>query len=274
MKANNTILVLGGTGKTGRRIAQQLTAKGWPVQIGSRSAHPAFDWDDQSTWLAALDGIDAVYLSYHPDIAVPGAIDIIRVFITAAKKSGVKKIVLLSGRGEQEAQACEELVQQSGLAWTILRCAWFSQNFSEGAFLDPVLAGHVALPAGDVKEPFVDVDDIADVAVAALTAPGHDGQLYELTGPRLMTFAEAVGEISKAAGKQIQYQAITIEEYKDMLNEYGIPGEFIWLVSYLFTEVLDGRNEKLTDGVQRALGRAPRDFAAYARQTAETGVWG
>ncbi|WP_143307554.1 NmrA family NAD(P)-binding protein [Chitinophaga vietnamensis] len=274
MKANNTVLVLGGTGKTGSRIAQQLTQKGWPVRIGSRGANPPFDWEDQSTWAAALDGINAVYLSYQPDLCVPGAIDTIRVFITAAKKIGVKKIVLLSGRGEHEAQACEALVQQSGLAWTILRCSWFSQNFSEGPFFESVQAGHVALPVSDVKEPFLDVNDIADVAVASLTETGHDGQLYELTGPRLITFAEAVAEISKATGKDIQFHSITMEEYKDMLHEYGIPEDFIWLVSYLFTEVLDGRNEKLTDGVQRALGRAPRDFADYARTTAATGVWG
>ncbi|MGF6924751.1 uncharacterized protein YbjT (DUF2867 family) [Chitinophaga sp. W2I13] len=268
-----TVLVLGGTGKTGSRVAAQLTEKGWPVRIGSRSANPAFDWEDTSTWEPALQGIDAVYLSYHPDLAIPGAVDTVRSFTQTAVKNGIKKIVLLSGRGEKEAQACEQIIMNSGISWTILRCAWFSQNFSEGYLLDPLLAGHVALPAGNVAEPFVDVDDIADVAIAALTTENHNGQLYELTGPRLMTFEEAVREIAEAAGRPIQYQAIPMEAYKAMLIEYNIPDDFIWLVTYLFAEVLDGRNAHLTDGVQRALGRAPRDFSDYARKTAAEGVW-
>ncbi|MFX1704849.1 NAD(P)H-binding protein [Chitinophaga sp. CC14] len=268
-----TVLVLGGTGKTGSRVAAQLKEKGWPVRIGSRSADPSFDWEDKTTWEPALQGIDAVYLSYHPDLAIPGAVDKIRTLTQTAVKSGVKKIVLLSGRGEKEAQACEQIVMNSGISWTIVRCAWFNQNFSEGYLVDPLLAGHVALPAGNVAEPFIDVEDIADVAVAALTTEDHNGQAYELTGPRMITFAEAVQEIATAAGRPIQYQAIPVEEYKAMLVEYNIPDDFIWLVTYLFTEVLDGRNAHLSDGVQRALGRAPRDFSEYARKTAAEGVW-
>ncbi|MGO4290582.1 NAD(P)H-binding protein [Chitinophaga sp. RAB17] len=267
------VLVLGGTGKTGSRVAAQLKAKGWPVRIGSRSGNPSFDWENKITWESALQGMDAVYLSYHPDLAVPGAVDIIRAFTETAVKNGIRHIVLLSGRGEKEAQACEEIVMNTGIDWTILRAAWFNQNFSEGYLLDPLLAGHVALPAGSVVEPFVDADDIADAAVAAFTEDGHAGQLYELTGPRLMTFAEAVGEIAHATGKPIQYQQVSMEEYKAMMVEYAIPEDFIWLVTYLFAEVLDGRNTYLTDGVQRALGRAPRDFAAYAKNTADAGVW-
>lgn len=268
-----TVLVLGGTGKTGSRVAAQLAEKGWPVRIGSRSADPSFAWEDQSTWKPALQGVHAVYLSYHPDLAIPGATATIRAFTDAAAGSGVQKIVLLSGRGEKEAQECEQIIMNSGISWTVVRCAWFNQNFSEGYLVDPLLAGHVALPAGNIAEPFVDVDDIADVAVAALTEDRHNGELYELTGPRLLTFEEAVQEIAKATGKPIQYEAISTDAYKAMLVEYNIPDDFIWLVTYLFTEVLDGRNAHLSDGVQRALGRAPRDFSEYARKTAATGVW-
>jgi uncharacterized protein YbjT (DUF2867 family) len=277
MKTTNTtkqtVLVSGGTGKTGSRVAAQLTEKGWPVRIGSRAADPSFDWEDKTTWEAALQGVDAVYLSYHPDLAIPGAVATVDAFTQTAVKKGVRKIVLLSGRGEKEAQACEHIVMNSGIQWTIVRCAWFNQNFSEGYLLDPLLAGHVALPAGNVAEPFVDVEDIADVAVAALTTDDHNGQVYELTGPRLMTFEEAIQEIAQAAGRPIQYEAIPVEAYKAMLIEYNIPDDFIWLVTYLFTEVLDGRNASLNDGVQRALGRAPRDFSEYARRTAAEGVW-
>ena len=154
-----------------------------------------------------------------------------------------------------------------------MRCSWFSQNFSEGHFLEPVLEGTVALPVDGVGEPFVDVDDIADVAVAALTEDGHAGELYELTGPRLLTFAGAVAEIGAATGREIAFVPITRDEYAAGMADAGLPDDIIWLTSYLFEEVLDGRNESLTDGVQRALGREPRDFADYARRTAATGIW-
>lgn len=268
-----TVLILGGTGKTGRRIAQLLEGKNRAYRIGSRSGSPAFDWEEPATWRPALEGIAAVYLSYYPDLAVPGAVDTIRTFTQVMVASGVKRVVLLSGRGEQEAQACEDIVIGSGLEWTILRCAWFSQNFSEGYLLEPLQAGFVALPAGGVREPFIDADDIADVAVAALTEEGHAGELYELTGPRLLTFAEAVAEVAHATGRSIEYEYVPMGEYIDMLKQYGIPDDHIWLISYLFTEVLDGRNESLSDGVQRALKRAPRDFGDYARVAAATGIW-
>ncbi|SKA32463.1 Uncharacterized conserved protein YbjT, contains NAD(P)-binding and DUF2867 domains [Chitinophaga eiseniae] len=267
------VLILGGTGKTGKRVAQLLAEKNWPFRIGSRSGSPAFDWEDPATWRAALEGVAAVYISYYPDLAVPGATDAIRTLTQLAKDSGVKRLVLLSGRGEKEAEACEEIVSNAGMEWTVLRCAWFSQNFSEGYLLEPLQAGFVALPAGHVREPFIDTDDIAEVAVAALTEEGHNGELYELTGPRLMTFAEAVAEVADATGQPIQYQEVSADEYAGMLKEYGLPDDHIWLVNYLFSEVLDGRNESLADGVQRALKRTPRDFKAYAQATAASGIW-
>src|SRR5262249_58936910 len=109
-----------------------------------------------------------------------------------------------------------------------------------------------AVPAGDRPEPFVDVDDLADVAVAALTDDRHIGQLYELTGPRLLTFAEAVGEIAKATGREVRYVPVSVQEYAAAAAEQGVPSEGIDLLTYLFGEVLDGRNAHLADGVQRA----------------------
>lgn len=273
MNTQTTILVLGGTGKTGSRVAEQLKAKGYPVRIGSRSGTPSFDWEDAATWKPVLKDVASVYISYHPDLAIPGAVEKVGAFTKLAVENGVKKLVLLSGRGEKEAQDCEELIMHAGVDWTIVRCSWFNQNFSEGYMLDPIIEGHVALLAGDVREPFVDVEDIADVAVAALTEEGHNGQLYELTGPRLLSFREAMAEISKATGRKIKYEQVSEKQYRSMLEEYGVPEEFIWLVIYLFSEVLDGRNESLADGVQRALGRAPRDFSDYVKRTAATGIW-
>lgn len=267
------VLVLGGTGKTGRRVAARLKAQGVPVRIGSRSATPAFDWDNDATWEASLQDVEAVYITYAPDLAMPGATDAIQALVDRAKVHGVQRLVLLSGRGEAEAQACERIVQESGLEWTVVRASWFYQNFSEGAFINMVHAGQITLPAGDVPEPFVDVDDIAEVAAAALTEPGHDGQIYEVTGPRMMTFAEVAAELSKATNRRIDFIQVPHDAFVDGAKASGAPKEVVWMLDYLFSTVLDGRNAHLTDGIQRALGRPPKDFAAYAREVAETGVW-
>jgi uncharacterized protein YbjT (DUF2867 family) len=266
-------LVIGGTGKTGRRVAERLQDLGRRIRIGSRSGNPAFDWNDQSTWPAALLDVTAVYVTFAPDLAVPGATETIRRFTKLAVESGVQRLVLLSGRGEEEAQACERIVQEAGLAWTIVRAGWFSQNFSEGEFLGMVKDGTIMLPAGDIPEPFIDVDDIADVAVAALTESGHEYEIYEVTGPRLMTFPDVAKEISQATGREVKFVQIPKEAFNQAVRESGVPDEYAWLLNYLFETVLDGRNAYLCDGVQRALGRAPKDFADFARRTAESGIW-
>jgi len=270
---NNPTLVLGGTGKTGRRIVERLKAQSVPVRIGSRSGIPPFEWQEPSAWNAALQNVASVYISYHPDLAAQGAAEAIESLVKAAAHSGVQKLVLLSGRGENEAQHCEQIVRDSGIDWTIVRCSWFNQNFSENFLRDMVMGGMVALPIGDVKEPFVDAEDIADVAVAALTDDRHSGQLYELTGPTLLTFPEAVGEIAKATGRDIRYQQIGQEEFMEGLAAEQLPEDLIQLLDYLFTTVLDGRNAHLADGVQRALGREPGDFATYASNAARQGYW-
>ncbi len=268
-----TTLVLGGTGKTGRRVAERLWARGLPVRIGSRSAEPPFDWDHPDTWPAALENVGAAYVSYYPDLAADGAADAIRSFTAVAVSSGVTRLVLLSGRGEPEAQRCEQIVMDSGVDWTVVRASWFSQNFSESYLLEPILSGEVALPAGNVGEPFVDADDIADVAAAALTDVRHAGRLYEVTGPRLWTFAEAIAEIAAATGRDIRFVQLDIDDYASALEAAEVPGSLATLITYLFREVLDGRNASVQDGVRLALGRPPRDFSEYVRATAATGVW-
>lgn len=272
-RSNGRTLVLGGTGKTGRRIAERLMDRGIPIRLAARATVPSFDWGDQNTWDAVLDGVTAAYVSYAPDLAIPGAADAIRAFVEKAVACGVKRLVLLSGRGEQEAQRCEKIVQDAGIEWTVVRASWFNQNFSEGEFRDMVLAGAITLPAGDIPEPFVDADDIADVAVAALTEHGHGGQIYEVTGPRLLTFREAVAEITRASGREIQYIQIPHQAFAAGIVESGAPENIAWLLDYLFSTVLDGRNAYVGDGVQRALGRAPKDFTMYARRCAGSGVW-
>lgn len=270
---NGITLVLGGTGKTGRRVVQRLEAKGIETRIGSRSGSPAFDWDDEHSWEAALENVRAVYITYVPDLAVPGAYEIVQRFVDRAVQGGVRRLVILSGRGEEEAQRCEGIVKASGVEWTVVRASWFMQNFSEGEFAGMIHAGAITLPAADIPEPFIDVNDIADVATAALTEDGHHGEVYEVTGPRMLTHDEVAAEISAATGRSVSFVRIPAEAFAGALAESGAPEDIQWLLSYLFSTVLDGRNAHVCDGVERALGRKPADFSDYARRIAARGTW-
>jgi uncharacterized protein YbjT (DUF2867 family) len=266
------MLVLGGTGKTGRRLVQRLTRRHIPVRIGSRSAGLPFDWDRPSTWGPVFQDVEAAY-TYVPDLVVADPTGAIAGVVETALAAGTRRLVLLSGRGEEKAEACEKILMSSGADWTVLRASFFNQNFSESYLLDPVLAGEVMLPAGDVGEPFSDADDIADVAASVLTEDGHVGAIYELTGPRALTFAEATATIAEATGRDIACTRIPPEDFAADLAADGVPPDIIDVLVDLFSTVLDGRNAAVGDGVERVLGRPARDFADYARVTAATGVW-
>jgi len=268
------ILVLGANGKTGGRVLDRLRAAGHAVRVGSRSAQPRFDWEDRTSWSAALDGVRAVYVAYQPDLCVPGAVDTVTAFYDAAAKAGVERIVLLSGRGEPEAQDAEKALQATALDWTIVRASWFFQNFSENYFMDEIVAGAITLPEGLAPEPFIDADDIADIAAEALVDSRHSRKLYELTGSQAFTFPEAIAQISAATNRQIDCNIIPMDDYAKVLSEAGLPPDLSWLVIYLFTTVLDGRNTPIAHGVEQALGRPPRTFTDYVARTAPTGVWG
>ena len=271
---NNKYLVLGGTGKTGRKVAQKLTDLGQDVRIGSRSASPAFEWGDPSGWDEVLEGIDKMYITFVPDLAVPGAYEAIKELSTRAKKAGVQKMVLLSGKGEKEAERCEQVIAESGINYTIVRASWFNQNFSESFFLEPILAGNLAMPKPDVRVPYVDTDDIAEVVVASMMDEKHNGKIYEVTGPRLLTFKDIAYEISKASGRRIDYSPISMETYNSMMNEAGLPEDYIWLINYLFNEVLDNEvNSVVSHDIEHVLGREAKDFADFAKETAATGIW-
>jgi uncharacterized protein YbjT (DUF2867 family) len=269
----NKILVLGSTGKTGKRVASRLQNLNIPVRFGSRKAQPPFDWDNPSNWDTVLTEVKSVYITFQPDLAVPQAADRIKQFTEAAKANKVEKLVLLSGRGEKEAQVCEQIVINSGLEWTIIRASWFMQNFSEHFLLDSILNNEVVLPVVKATEPFVDTDDIADVAVEALIHKHHSNKIYELTGPELLSFKSAISQIAAALNRNISYTEVGINEYVSMLKSYQVPDDFISLIQYLFTEVLDGRNESISDDVKNVLGRPPVSFSTYIDKTVKTGIW-
>jgi len=267
------ILIIGKNGKTGARVNQRLQTLGYETRPVSRSTTPTFDWEDPTTWATVLNGIHSAYVTYQPDLAVPNAESTIKQFVRVADEAGLKHIVLLSGRGEDGAQRAEKVLINSGISWNIVRCNWFSQNFSESFMLDGILNGELVLPAADTLEPFVDVDDIADVVVAALTDSSHRNKLYELSGPRALNFAQCVAEISEALGRPIKYTPVPIDDYINALHEQGAPEDLQWLLRELFTVVFDGRNSSVMPGIEEALGRPATDFKTYIQKTIESGVW-
>lgn len=270
----NQFLILGGTGKTGSRIVKLLQEKGEYVRVGSRRATPSFDWHQRENWAELLEGITHLYITYQPDLAVPGAYEAVTELVERSKEAGVKKIVLLSGKGEVEAQRCETVVKNSGIDYTIIQCNWFSQNWSESFLMGPVLEGHVVLPMAEAKIPFVDADDIAEVAVEVFLNPKYNGQTFELTGPSTYTFAEAVAEIAKATGRQIGFTPVSIDDYKGEMERMELPADYVWLITYLFTEVLGNpANSITTNDIESIIGRAPKDFADYVKEVAATGLW-
>ena len=268
------VLVTGGTGRTGARIASLLTDRQTPVRIGTRNSVPPLDWHNPTTWAPALHGVRAAYLCYSPDLAFPGVPQLMSDFAGAAAAAGVQRLVLLSGRGEEGARAAENAVRTSGLEWTVLRCSWFAQNFSENFLLGPVRRGRLLLPAdGGMAEPFLDMDDVAEVAADSLTGDRHVGKVLELTGPRLLSLRETADELSAAMGRPIEFVPCTAEEFAADLVPDGIPAEEAMPLAGLFAEILDRRNASLTPDLARALGGMPTDFTTYATRTAATGVW-
>lgn len=270
---HSPILIIGKNAKTGQRVDQRLQALGHTTRAVSRSTSPAFDWQDPDTWQASLEGIKSAYVTFYPDLAIPTAEQTIRDFVTVAKTSGLRHVVLLSGRGEAGAERAEAVLKASGLDWNIVRSNWFMQNFSEGFMIDGILSGELMLPASDIKEPFVDVDDIADVAVAALTRPELHNRLFEVSGPRAMSFGQCAAEISQAVGYSVNYTPVQIEDFIQELREQGEADEVLWLMRELFTVVFDGRNSSPTSGVEDVLGRPATDFSEYIRKVMATGAW-
>lgn len=270
---DSPILIIGKNAKTGQRVDRRLQARGYATRAVSRSTAPAFDWADPSTWPAALEGTESAYVMFYPDLAIPTAEQTIRDFVAVAKAAGLRHLVLLSGRGEQGAERAERVLIDSGLDWNVVRANWFMQNFSESFMIEGILNGQLMLPAGDIAEPFVDVDDIADVAVAALTRPELRNRLFEVSGPRALTFAQCAAEISNAVGYPVEFTRVEIDDFVQALRDQGAPEDVAWLMRELFTVVFDGRNSEPTSGVEEALGRPATDFSEYVRKTAATGAW-
>ncbi|MGW4022523.1 NmrA family NAD(P)-binding protein [Streptomyces sp. NPDC005009] len=269
---NMTIVVTGATGRTGSRVARAAGAAGLTVRAASRAT--GFDWADRSTWAEALRGADAAYLVHPADVGAPGTAEAVGELAGTAVGLGVRRLVLLSARGEDQALPTEEALRASGADWTVVRAAWFAQNFSEGPLVAEVRGGELVFPAGEVAEPFVDVRDIAEVVVAAVTGgERYAGRTLSVTGPRLLTWGEAVAEIAAATGRSLAYRAVPARDYGEALVGLGVPSEEAAFLTGLFETLLDGRNARVEDGVRQVLGRGPRDFADFVAEEAGAGTW-
>ncbi|WP_327318569.1 NmrA family NAD(P)-binding protein [Streptomyces sp. NBC_01235] len=268
-----TVVVTGASGRTGGRVARAAGAAGLTVRAASRAQ--GFDWHDDSTWADVLRGADAAYLVYPTDVGAPDAAGAVGRLAREAVALGVRRLVLLSSRGEERALPAEEALRASGADWTAVRAAWFAQNFSEGPLVEGLRqSGELVFPGGEVREPFVDLRDVADVVVKVLTeGDRYAGKTLEVTGPRLLTFREAVAEVGRAAGRELTYTPMPARQYGEQLAGFGVPPEEVAFLVELFESLLDGRNARLSDGVQEILGREPRDFTEFAREAAGTGVW-
>lgn len=269
------VVIIGGAGKTGQRVADRLSAHGITTRFASRSTSPSFDWADHATWRGALEGARAAYVAYQPDLAAPGAAERIAGLAALAAELDVERLVLLSGRGEDGAQESERAAFAAHQNVTVCRVAWFAQNFTEGALAGAVPTGVFALPAPvDVPEPFIDLDDVADVAVLALTQDGHAGVVHELTGPEALTLDEVAQRLSDATGSPVEYVSVTQAEFAQEAVGAGLDEPTATFLAGLFSEIFDGRNVATTTGVRDALGREPRAFGDWAKDTAAQGVWG
>ncbi|MGW6644999.1 NmrA family transcriptional regulator [Streptomyces iakyrus] len=268
-----TVVVTGATGRTGSRVARAAEAAGLTVRAASRAT--GFDWWDASTWADTLRGADAAYVAHPSDVGAPGAAEVVGALAREAVGLGVRRLVLLSARGEDQALPTEEALRAPGAAWTVVRAAWFAQNFSEGPLVAELREhGELVFPAGEVREPFLDVRDIADVVVRVLTSGDRYAErILTLSGARLLTFGEAVAEIAAATGRPLTYRAVSTRDYGEALAGFGVPPEEVAGMTEIFRTLLDGRNAHLSDGVREVLGRAPRTFGDFVREEAAAGTW-
>jgi len=270
------VLVLGGTGKTGRRVVNRLAEQGVRVRAASRNPAESvaginpfhFDWDDASTHGPALAGVDAVYLI--PPAMVVDHVAQVTAFIAAAQEAGSPRIVMLTARGVNTDDAIpmrqEELVlETSGLRWSVVRPTWFNQNFSEG-FLEPAVFGNgvISVPAGDGGVPFIDADDIADVATALLLDPSLDGQAYDISGPETMSWAAAIAMLGEALDRDLTYVDADPVQWEQSMVGQGVPAAYAGLLGGLFSVIRNGYDAHRSDGVEKLLGHEPTSFRAWA----------
>ena len=273
-----TILVLGATGKTGRRLTPLLSAVGHQVRRASRrpTADVRFDWADTASFGPAVEGVDGLYL-VGPDF-VEDPSEQVAQLLDLASSAGVGQVVALSSLGltfpgepaDSGRRRTEDAITASGLRWTLLRPGGFMQNFSEGFLLPGVLEGTVRTATGNGSTAFVDTADIAAVAASALAHDHHAGRALALTGPEALTFDQAAAAIGRASGRPVAHQRIDDEEFTAMLAGVGAPEDYVAMLLRDQVAIRDGHAAEVSDDVEQVTGRPPVSFSAYTSATVET----
>jgi uncharacterized protein YbjT (DUF2867 family) len=275
------ILVTTPTGKVGQEVAKQLLATGASVRVGAHTPEKArvlnlngaeivpFSFEDEASAKAALQNMDALYLAFPSSMSA----EYPKRVIEFAKDAGVKRIVMLSAKGVENSEAdlrqVEKYLEASGLEYTILRPAWFFQNFNTGQLEYIRQAGAIIEPSGDGKTSFIDTRDIAAVAVKALNENGHHGKAYALTGSKAHDRNEVAKAISDATGNNVVYQSLTDEEFRARANAEQWPVPVMEIMSWLYGGVREGWTQDTTDTVKQLLGREPMSLEQYANDHKE-----
>jgi uncharacterized protein YbjT (DUF2867 family) len=257
----STYVILGGTGKVGRRLTEILRRQGHDARPVSRSTPTRFDWQDESTWPAALAGATGVFV-VGPGSAHDWSPALAR-FLRAAAAAGVAHAVLLSARGVEfhpsgAVAAAERALRSGPLAWTILRPTHFAQNFTEAMFAPA--NGRITAPVGDGAEPFVDVLDIAEVAAAVLTGRQYDGRVLALSGPGAITFADAAAVL----GPAVVFESETDDDHVARLRAVGTPEGYVEWRMAMLRGIRTGADAYLSDGVPEVLDRRATPFHEWA----------
>jgi uncharacterized protein YbjT (DUF2867 family) len=273
-----TVLALGGTGTTGSRLVAKLAELGLSVRTAARhGADVRFDWNDSTTHRPALEGVDRVYLM-TPVMGQAELTDLVGTFLDQAAAAGVQHVTYLSAYGMDQAppevgpRAVElDLLGRTDFTHSIVRPAWFMQNFSEG-HLVPV-DGFITVPTGEGTEAFVDVEDIAAVAAATLADPGaHVGAAYAPTGPEAMTVGDAAHVIATITGQPIKHADIDRKAWIQASIAAGLPADYSGMLALLTETIASGHGSQPNDDVAKVTGRPPTTFTDYVRRTASQWV--
>jgi uncharacterized protein YbjT (DUF2867 family) len=269
-----TFLILGGTGKVGRRLTSALIEAGHNPRPASRHTAVRFDWADESTWPTALAGTDGLFI-VGPGSATDWSPRLSRLLV-AAKTAGARHAVLLSARAVEflpggAVDRAEQALRDGPLPWTILRPAHFAQNFTEAMFAPR--DGLIAAPAGTGREPFIDAADIADVAAAVLGRDRYHGTTLDLSGPVAVGFAEAAAALAEAAGMPVRYEDDSDDDHVQRLRAAGTPEGYIEWRMAMLGGIRRGDDAYLSDGVQQVLGRPATSLTAWAAREVPAAAW-
>jgi uncharacterized protein YbjT (DUF2867 family) len=267
------LLIVGGTGTTGSRVADQVRGPGVAVRIATRrpsaAEHVRFDWTEPRSHAGVLTGIDAIYLVAPIGVTEPASL--VEPFLATALHAGVRRVVLLSSSAIPEGGTglggLHRLVRTTVPEWTVLRPSWFMQNFLGDHPVGTAVreSGEIVTATGDGRVAFIDAADIAAVAARALTDEEPHNTSYVLTGPEALSYADTAAIIAGVTGRPIRHRPVGPAELTDRLTAAGYPRDFAELLPGLDVAISTGTEDRVTTTVPELTGRPARSFTDFAR---------